>query len=317
MFSFSKQGVEVSAASVGTSTSVGAKVRHARTARGLSLRALAQSIEVSPATLSQIENGKTGLTVDRLNDIADALGISPAKILEVDHAEPLAPPAAPEHVAQILSGSRDHTEICLHWREYGPLPLTPVVQAALEEILAVGYHGTSMREISKRCGLSVPGIYNYFTSKQDILMTIYQVTMDDLEQRTRGALAEGARRDPVTVFTLLVENLALYHTHRRELGFIGASEMRSLTPENRQTIANKRNWQQAVVDEKVLAAVRAGSFRVRNPEDAARAVVSMCTALPTWWRPGGRMSPEEVANLYVEYALDLMQYRGADRDYGP
>lgn len=66
-----------------------------------------------------------------------------------------------------------------------------VLQAALEEILAVGYHGTSMREISKRCGLSVPGIYNYFTSKQDILMTIYQATMDDLEQRTRGALAEG------------------------------------------------------------------------------------------------------------------------------
>lgn len=85
----------------------------------------------------------------------------------------------------------------------------------------------------------------------------------------------------------MIENLALYHTHRRELGFIGASEMRSLTTENRRIIANKRNWQQAVVDEKVLAAVRAGSFRVRNPEDAARAVVSMCTALPTWWRPVG------------------------------
>ncbi len=29
------------------------------------------------------------------------------------------------------------------------------------------------------------------------------------------------------------------------------------------------------------------------------------------------MSPEEVASLYVEYALDLMQYRGADLDRGP
>jgi AcrR family transcriptional regulator/DNA-binding Xre family transcriptional regulator len=284
---------------------------------GLSLRALAQHLDVSPATLSQIENDKTGLSVDRLNRIADALGVSPAEILEADHTAPTTPLAEPEPLAQNLSDPPEHIEVCRRWREYGPLSLTPVVQAALEEILAVGYHGTSMRDISKRCGLSVPGIYNYFASKQEILMTIYQVTMDDLAQRTRGALAEGAGQDPVIAFKLLVENLALYHTHRRELGFIGTSEMRALTPENRRIIAEKRNWQQAVVDERVLAAVRVGFFRVRSPEDAARTVVSMCTALPTWWRPGGRMSPEEVANLYVEYALDLMQYRGADLERKP
>ncbi|WP_331717184.1 helix-turn-helix domain-containing protein [Rhodococcus rhodochrous] len=314
---FQTQELSVSAVSVDRSASVGAGLRQVRIARGMTLRGLARCIDVSPATLSQIENDKTGLTVDRLNRIADALGVRPAEILEAGRAALTAPAEEPETLVATRSDPPGQVEACRQWRVYEPLSLVPVLQAALEEILAVGYHGTSMREISKRCGLSVPGIYNYFTSKQDILMTIYQATMDDLEQRTRGALAEGAGRDPVTVFTLLIENLALYHTHRRELGFIGASEMRSLTTENRRIIANKRNWQQAVVDEKVLAAVRAGSFRVRNPEDAARAVVSMCTALPTWWRPGGRMSPEEVANLYVEYALDLMQYRGTDLDRGP
>ncbi|WP_347400871.1 helix-turn-helix domain-containing protein [Rhodococcus sp. Q1] len=305
------------AVSVDRSASVGAGLRRVRMARGMTLRGLAQRIDVSPATLSQIENDRTGLTVDRLNRIADALGVRPAEILEAGRAALATPVVEPGAPAAIRSDPAGQAQARRQWREYEPLSLAPVVQAALEEILAVGYHGTSMREISNRCGLSVPGIYNYFTGKQDILMTIYQVTMDDLEQRTRGALTEGAGRDPVTVFTLLIENLALYHTHRRELGFIGTSEMRALTPENRQIIAGKRNWQQAVVDEKVLAAVRAGSFRVRNPEDAARAVVSMCTALPTWWRPGGRMSPEEVADLYVEYALDLMQYRGADLVRGP
>ena len=307
----------MSAASAGASVPVGSRLRHARIARGVSLRALARRLGVSPATLSQIENDKTGLTVERLNRIAETLGMSPAELLEGDRTAPPAPPVGTEPITRNSSGSREHAEVRLRWRDYEPLSLSPVVRAALEEILAVGYHGTSMREISRRCGLSVPGIYNYFTGKQDILLTICQLTMDDLEQRTRGALAEGAGQDPVTAFELLVENLALYHTHRRELGFIGTSEMRALTPENRKIIAGKRNWQQAVVDEKVLAAVCAGSFRVRNPEDAARAVVSMCTALPTWWRPGGRMSPEEVAHLYVEYALDLMQYRGAELERNP
>lgn len=297
---------------VGARESTGARVRSARMAREMSLRALARRIDVSPATLSQIENGRTNLTVDRLNRIADALGTTPADILEVRPPSRPGPFGEAGTSAGIPAGSATDHEGPLQWRRYEPLVLTPVVQAALNEMSAVGYHGTSMRDISKRCGLSVPGIYNYFKSKQDILMTIYQVTMDDLARRTEAALAEGVGQEPVAVFSLLVENLALYHTHRRALGFIGTSEMRALTPENRRIIAAKRNWQQAVVDEQVLAAVHAGAFHVRNPEDASRAVVSMCTALPTWWSEGGRMSAEEVAQLYVGYALDLMKYEGAE-----
>ena len=51
----------------------GEAIRAARVAAGLSLRALAQSINVSPATVSAIENGKTGLSVARLQDVAAVL----------------------------------------------------------------------------------------------------------------------------------------------------------------------------------------------------------------------------------------------------
>jgi len=50
---------------------LGAQVRTARTSKGLTLRGLARALDVSPATLSQIENGRTGLTVHRLSRIAD------------------------------------------------------------------------------------------------------------------------------------------------------------------------------------------------------------------------------------------------------
>jgi AcrR family transcriptional regulator len=288
-------------------TSVGSDVRSARKVQGMSLRELARRVGVSPATLSQIENGKTGLSVLRLGEIADALGMAASDILERkppmmgwEEAKPSmnvagASPALPPNPVP----SPD-------WRKYEPLNLSPVLTAAVEEILQVGYHASSMRSISGRCGLSVPGIYNYFKSKQDILMTILKETMDDLERRTRGALTEGG--DPVEKFCFLIENLALYHTHRRELGFIGASEMRALMPGNREIIAAQRNWQQSVVDEQVLAAEKSGRFRVDHPEDASRSVVTMCTALSSWWRPGGRMTAEQIAQLYVKYSLDLMRF---------
>ena len=50
-------------------------------------------------------------------------------------------------------------------------------------------------------------------------------------------------------------------------------------------------------------------FRADYPHAAARAVVTMCTALPSWWRPDGPLTPEQVAEQYVDVALDMMRSR--------
>jgi AcrR family transcriptional regulator/DNA-binding Xre family transcriptional regulator len=266
-------------------------VRIVRTARGVSLRTLARMIEVSPATLSQIEQGRTGLTVSRLGRIADALDVSVAQILDTvtdgTADAPRPTPAAPSA-----------------WRVFEPLDFDPVLRAALDEFVHIGYHGATVRSIAARAGLSVPGIYHHYDSKQQMLMAIERYTMADLLARAEAARAEG--RDPVERFSLLVELLALYHTHRAELGFVGAAEKRSLDPANGKAIARQRTTQQRMVDREVTDAVRAGQFRADKPHERARAIVTMCTALPTWWRPDGIYSPEQIAEQYVTFALDLM-----------
>lgn len=284
----------------------GAQVRAARMAKGVSLRALARSLQLSPATLSQIENGRTRLSVSRLSRIADALALTVAEILDlVVGLDPTAPaPAGPVPGERQLAGP-----VMTHWRSYGPLGFDPVLRAALDEFLAIGYHGATVRGIAARSGLSVSGIYHYYTSKQQMLITILELTMEDLLTRARAAQADG--RDPVERFSLLIEHLALYHTHRRELGFVGASEMRSLDPEAAARIAELRTVQQRMVDRQVEDAVRQGQFRADHPHDAARAVVTMCTALPTWWRPDGPLTAEQIAERYVSFALHLMGTRRA------
>ncbi|MFZ2176791.1 MAG: TetR family transcriptional regulator [Rhodococcus sp. (in: high G+C Gram-positive bacteria)] len=285
---------------------LGAQIRAARMSRQISLRALSRTLGVSPATISQIENGNTGLSVVRLGRIADALNLNVSQILDIEvdpenpkpsSERPQPRPPARHRNALEPSGS--------DWRTYAPLNFDPVLRAALDEFVAIGYHGASMRSIAARCGLSVAGIYHHYPSKQHMLVTLLEYAMTDLQQRSEAARDEG--RNPVERFSLLIENLALYHTHRRELGFVGASEMRSFDTENRLAIADRRNIQQRMIDVEVEAAVREGQFRADHPYEASRAVVTMCTALPTWWRPDGPLSPEQVAEHYVGFALDLMR----------
>jgi AcrR family transcriptional regulator len=197
------------------------------------------------------------------------------------------------------------------WRTFHPLLLDPVLRAAVEAFVELGYHGATVGDIARRCGLSKPGTYHYYPRKEEMLVAILDLTMADLRERSRAAVEEGGG-DPVRRFALLVECLSLYHTHRGDLAFIGASEMRSLDPAHRDRIACVRTEQQRMLDAEVASATEAGRFTTPFPHEASRAVATMCTGLAQWYRPQGPLSPEEIAEQYVCFALDMMGYRGPD-----
>lgn len=196
------------------------------------------------------------------------------------------------------------------WREYPALDIDAVLTAAVAAFNEFGYHGSTVRDIAQRCGLSVAGIYHHHNGKQDMLVSILDLVMGEMDWRSEGALEE-AGEDPVRRFELLIESMVLVHTHRRDLAAIGASEMRSLTPENRQRIAHRRTYQQRLVDAEVERAVAARMFTTEYPHESSRAVVTMCTSLTQWFRAGGPQSPEDLAIRYVGISLDAMGFHRA------
>ncbi|RZT86907.1 TetR family transcriptional regulator [Pseudonocardia sediminis] len=267
---------------------VGRHVRDAREATGLSLRALARTLDVSPATLSELETGKTRMTVERLHRIAATLGRSVEDLLSADRPAPAVGRTAPEG----------------DWRGYGPLHLDAVLDAALTVFLRTGYHGASVRDVAAGSGLSVAGIYHHHASKQVMLQRILDRGMDDLLWRCRAAVGHGG--DEVERFRLLVETMALFHTHRREIGFLAASEMRSLDPEARADMTARRTVQQRLVDAEVLAGVDSGRMGTPHAREASRAVVTMCKSIAEWYRPDGPFTPEDVAERYVRFASGIV-----------
>ncbi|MFN8196488.1 MAG: helix-turn-helix domain-containing protein [Nocardioidaceae bacterium] len=74
---------------------IGARLRHARTANGASLRSVAQAVGVSASLLSQVETGKTQPSVSTLYAIVHHLGISLDEVMGIATA----PPAADPHQA--------------------------------------------------------------------------------------------------------------------------------------------------------------------------------------------------------------------------
>lgn len=291
-------------------SSLGERVRQLRRRRGLTLRETADRLGVSAATLSAIENGRTGLTVARLELLAEVLRAPVTSLLSGDGQDGASGSVAAEVATNVPATDEGPQYGGGAWRLYPALDLGPVLTAALESILDTGYHGASIRDVARRAGMSVPGLYHHYASKQDMLAAVLDFTMRDVLARSKAALAEGETAGDR--FCLLVECLTLYHSHRRELAFVGSSELRRLEPGNRTYIVAMRNQVQSLVDEQVDAAVKDGTFRANSPHLAARAVVTMCTAVAAWYRAGGPVPPEELAEQYVGFAIDVMRHEGAE-----
>lgn len=272
---------------------VGRRIRTHRERRQVSLREMARRLDVSPATLSALENGRTAVSVSRMFAVSAILDISVAELFDEDG----------------LVGTIDlpmSTATVAGWREYGPTPNDPILDAALVCIMAKGYHGCSVRDIAEAANLSVPALYHHHASKQAMLYSLMDTTMTDLIGRMTAARDDGgdcaAQR-----FALMVECLVLYHTYRRELSFVCGSEMRSLEPVSRASIAAKRTAVQRLVDIEVLDAVDAGEFGTTQPKESSRAVVTMCMSVANWFRPDGPARPADIARSYTQFSLDIVR----------
>lgn len=262
----------------------GAAVRAARKQAGVTLRRLAADIGVSVGTMSAIENGKVGLTVERLQQIARSLDVPPGRLL--------APPAEP--VAAAPPGTGD-------WRYFGPLDLDPVLRSAIEVFDELGYHGATMRLIAAGADISVAGIYHHYPSKQRILVALLDLAHEDLDRRLTEA---GEDPDPLTAFSQMVEAFTLFHIERRRLASIMVTEMRRVEePDRSRLTASTAGWQ----DRLTAAARRAAGVEVSGSdgfEVATAAIIGMCLAVP-YWTPADS-DGRSLARQYAGLALGMI-----------
>ncbi|WP_342671566.1 MaoC/PaaZ C-terminal domain-containing protein [Rhodococcus phenolicus] len=126
--------------------------------------------------------------------------------------------------------------------------------------------------------------------------------LGDAISLTRRAVLR-ADGTPASQLEALVRTWVLFHTSRRSEALIGASEIRSLDDVGRRLVITLRDHQEQLFHEVIDRGVAVGAFTTPHPREAARAVINMGYSIASWYRPGGELSPDELAERYAGLAL--------------
>jgi AcrR family transcriptional regulator len=187
-----------------------------------------------------------------------------------------------------------------------------IIDAAIDAMFTNGYHGTSVREIADRAGMSVANVYYYFPSKHDLLFRFMEGSATQLLEQLQAMLAT-AEPDPRVRLSEAVRLFVQRHTVRQAAAFVAATELRALDPEARAVVVDRRNAIESLFRRIVQDGADSGVFVVEDVALAVRAILDMASSVSSWYRPDGSLSGDDIADRYVGLALAVV---GADRAPG-
>lgn len=186
-------------------------------------------------------------------------------------------------------------------------PRGDIVDAATQVFSQRGYHGSSMSDVADAVGIRKASLYHHVRSKEDLLFAIHERLIDELTAETEGALqaaaspADKIRAALRVTMGFVARNKAAVTVFLQERDAVGGERWTQLVA--------KRDRYERRISAVIADGTAAGDFVDLPPDIAARGVLAMANWGYTWFQPGGRLTPEEVAETFARIALSGLERR--------
>ncbi len=188
-------------------------------------------------------------------------------------------------------------------------------EAAVKAIAKHGFEAASLREIAKEVGIRAPSLYNYISSKEQLL---YELLKDPLTSMLAEywALVKDID-DPVGKLRIFVQVYVNFHLHSTLEVFIGNMELRSLSASHYRTINNLRGEFARVLQSIIEEGVKACVFDTAEPRVLALVMLGMLSGACNWYRPNGPMSADEMTKFHTDLAFQMLDVNSAAAEAKP
>jgi AcrR family transcriptional regulator len=183
-----------------------------------------------------------------------------------------------------------------------------ILSAAVQMFAEYGYHAAPLRDIARIAGIQAASIYHHYPNKQALLVEIMETFMHRLNQSLEQIIR--ASDDPQQQLKeALANHIRLHTTYKREF-FIIDTEIRALEGENRAYILSLRDTYEDMLQTILRNGMERGIFRYTDVKVASYAIIAMCTEVAVWFRPDGRLSVQQVIEIYCQMIMHGLMAQG-------
>lgn len=180
-----------------------------------------------------------------------------------------------------------------------------ILRAAARVFAERGYYACTVEDIARAIGVSKGVIYYYFRSKDEICTEVVSAAIEGAIQRLEAVVAMGG-----TSAEMLRRAVAVhveYNINDQEEGYYAmlvVHDVKALSP---QSIRKVRELQRAygrAFASIVRRGIEDGSLLDRDIGVTTLTILTSANYVTDWFRPGGSLRVDEVANHVADQLLD-------------
>lgn len=173
-----------------------------------------------------------------------------------------------------------------------------ILEAAVQLFAEYGYHAAPLRDIARLAGIQAASIYHHYPNKQSLLVEIMETHMKRLNSQLDAILRKYT--DPRERLREAIANHIRLHTTYKAEFFIIDTELRSLEEEPRVRIVALRDEYDRLLQSLLRDGMERGIFRQSDAKVTSYAIIAMCTQVSSWFNGGGRLSVQQVIEIYYQ-----------------
>jgi AcrR family transcriptional regulator len=176
-----------------------------------------------------------------------------------------------------------------------------LIEAAIDLFSRKGFKGTSIRDIAAEMNMTTSNIYHYFDTKEGLLAAIEQQTLEPITREFRRIAS--LDMPPLDRFVLLIRtHLAYLDVHRKE-SLIFSSLSEETFPPGRKDLNKKFQTETFFIYRSEIERLLSNMGINKNSTILAFSTLGSVIWFLRWYRPGGDMTFDEVADAIIEYIL--------------
>jgi AcrR family transcriptional regulator len=194
-----------------------------------------------------------------------------------------------------------------HGRKYARR-FAEILTVAAQVIAEEGYEKASIRTIAAAAGVSIPGLYYYFKSKEEVLFLIQHGTFSSLVENLEERLKQEQGASPERRVRIVIENhLQHFLAHLPELK-VCARELESLKGEHYNQVLERRREYYHMTRE-IIDEIVEGSVGQLDSDLAALSLFGMLNWVYMWYDPSRHSDLKHLALQLSSIFIDGIRPR--------
>ena len=180
-----------------------------------------------------------------------------------------------------------------------------IFDATVHLFLEKGFKETSMREIAETAGVGKSTLYDYFKSKDEILVSYFEDAINELTENAREivtqdlGISEKLRK--------IMEMHLAYSIDSKTFYLKLSAEVQTLSLGSQKKIQSQRYAYQDMLSELIEEGIRQGAYRPVNTLFAARSIFMLLTMAVFTSRPDAIGDPEEMMDEAISIFFEGIQ----------